>query len=148
MCAPKSHCFYGFVCTNRVVQLHGVIFISITHWLWLKFRTNKFLAFAKPSGMDFNLLCDKSIVVNSSNWNSSAGTPDAFILLCRKLSERKHASSVTSPYNFSSSLYFNDKCSSFINFPISSGISFRCVLSNFSHWTPLIRRTALGKLSS
>lgn len=119
-----------------------------THWLWLMLSTNRLLALASPSGTVFSLLNDKSIVVNSSNSNSSGGMPEHLISLCRRFRERSDVNSVSSPNSFSSRLCFNDKFSSFMSLPISSGISVICVLSNFSHCTPLISRTAFGNLPS
>lgn len=88
------------------------------------------------------------MVVNSSFPKSSGGIPEHLISLCRRFSERKHASSVNSPNNFSSWLCFSDRFSNFMSFPISSGISFNWDLSSFSHCTPLIKRTALGNFPS
>lgn len=122
--------------------------LCYTYWLWLMLSTKRLLALASPSGTVFNLLNDKSIVVNSSNSNSSGGMPEHLISLCRRFRERSDVNSVSSPNNFSSRLCFNDKFSSFMSFPISSGISVICVLSNFSHCTPLINRTAFGNLPS
>lgn len=154
---------------NRIDQSFAQCLWMCTYWLWLKFRTRTFLAKCRPSGTSFSLLWDKSSVVSSSSWNSSGGMPELFIWLFLRLSERKHPSSVSSPNNFSNSLFLSDKCScrrdivisvtfikistqfkptSLSSFPISSGISVRFVLSSLSHCTPVINLMAVGNFPS
>lgn len=142
---------YEFVI--RYYQYVHFMFIQIntlkqTYWLWLMLRTSKFFAFSSPSGISFKRLWDKSKVVSSSKQKSSFGIPELLMQLFRKFSVRRHASSVNSPYNFSNLLFFNDRCSSFINLPISSGISWIFVLSKFNHCTPVMCRSADGNLPS
>lgn len=115
-----------------------------SHWLWLKFNTSKLLAFSSPSGTSFSLLCERSKVVNSNKLKSSLGTPDVLMLLCLMFKLRRLINSVSSPYNFSISLFFMERCSSFPNLPNSSGISLMSVLSSLRYCRPDIRAKFSG----